>query len=77
MVFKIIMSMMSRLSINVEREIYSHQTISAWLRLDSKEFRRILTLDGELISTEKDEFFYSEMMHILNGGATKNKKSQS
>ena len=28
----------------------------------SKEFGRILTLDVELINTEKDEFFYSEMM---------------
>lgn len=52
-----------RLSINVEREIYSHHTEYQHIAiLDSKEFGRILTLDGELISTEKDEFFYSEMM---------------
>ncbi|MDO4813535.1 MAG: polyamine aminopropyltransferase [Gemella sp.] len=52
-----------KLSINVEREVYSekseYQHISV---LESKEYGRVLALDGELITTEKDEFFYSEMM---------------
>ncbi len=52
-----------KLSINVDREVFSCQSEYHHIALfDSKEFGRILTLDGELINTEKDEFFYSEMM---------------
>lgn len=52
-----------KLSINVDREIVSCQSDYQNIALfDSKEFGRILTLDGQLINTEKDEFFYSEMM---------------
>ena len=52
-----------KLSINVDREIVSCQSDYQNIGLfDSKEFGRILTLDGQLINTEKDEFFYSEMM---------------
>jgi spermidine synthase len=52
-----------KLSINVDREIVSCQSDYQNIALfDSKEFGRILTLDGHLINTEKDEFFYSEMM---------------
>lgn len=62
-----------KLSINVEREVYSeHSDYQHIAVLDSKEYGRILTLDGELITTEKDESFYSEMVvHVpLNTEAT-------
>ncbi|MET3558150.1 spermidine synthase [Streptococcus rupicaprae] len=52
-----------KLSINVEREVYSeHSEYQHIAVLDSKEYGRILALDGELITTEKDESFYSEMV---------------
>lgn len=52
-----------KLSINVEKQII-HET-SEYQQIDlfeSKEFGRMLVLNGQLITTDKDEFFYSEMM---------------
>ncbi|MGI5970126.1 MAG: polyamine aminopropyltransferase [Oscillospiraceae bacterium] len=52
-----------RFSIRVDRQIFSAQ--SDFQRIDiyeSYEFGRILTLDGYLMLTEKDEFIYHEMM---------------
>lgn len=52
-----------RLSIKVERQLYSEQ--SEFQRIDifeSPEFGRFLTLDGYMMLTEKDEFIYHEMI---------------
>lgn len=53
-------------SIRVDRQLASHQ--SDFQRIDifeSKEFGKILTLDGYLMVTEKDEYIYHEMItHI-------------
>ena len=52
-----------RFSIGVERQIHSEQ--SAFQRIDvfeSKDFGRVLVLDGYLMLTEKDEFIYHEMI---------------
>ena len=51
------------LSIDIDKQLYSAQ--SAFQRIDvfeSYEFGRILTLDGFLMLTEKDEFIYHEMI---------------
>jgi spermidine synthase len=53
----------ARFSIRVDRHLISHQ--SKYQRIDvfeSKEFGRILTLDGYLMVTEKDEFIYHDMI---------------
>ena len=52
-----------RLSIKVERQLYSGQ--SDYQRIDvfeSREFGRFLILDGCMMLTEKDEFIYHEMI---------------
>lgn len=51
------------LSIDIDKQLYSAQ--SAFQRIDvfeSPDFGRILTLDGFLMLTEKDEFIYHEMI---------------
>jgi len=51
------------LSIEIDRQLYTGQ--SDFQRIDvfeSPEFGRILTLDGILMLTEKDEFIYHEMI---------------
>ncbi len=51
------------LSIDINKQLYSAQ--SEFQRIDifqSYEFGRILTLDGFLMLTEKDEFIYHEMI---------------
>ena len=52
-----------KLSLRVERQIFSQQ--SEVQRIDvfeSKEFGRILALDGQIMLTERDEFIYDEMI---------------
>lgn len=52
-----------KFSIKVDRHIFTSQ--SDFQRIDifeSREFGRILTLDGYLMLTEKDEFIYHEMI---------------
>lgn len=52
-----------KLSIRVDRQIYTHQ--SEFQRIDifdSPDFGRFLTLDGYMMLTERDEFIYHEMM---------------
>lgn len=52
-----------KLSIRVDRQLYSGE--SDLQRIDvfeSKEFGRILVLDGSVVLTEKDEFIYHEML---------------
>ena len=55
-----------RFSIRVNRHIYSEQSDYQRIDiLDSQEFGRVLTLDGLIMVTEKDEFIYHEMVtHI-------------
>lgn len=53
----------ARFSIKVDKHLISHQ--SDYQRIDifeSREFGRILTLDGYLMVTEKDEFIYHDMI---------------
>ena len=52
-----------RFSMKVDRQLYSAQ--SEFQRIDifdSLEFGRVLTLDGYVMLTEKDEFIYHEMI---------------
>lgn len=52
-----------KLSIKIEKQIYHEQ--SKYQRIDifeTKEFGKILILDGFLMLTEKDEFIYHEMI---------------
>lgn len=55
-----------KLSIRVDRQLASYK--SEFQRIDifdSEEFGKILTLDGYLMVTEKDEYIYHEMItHI-------------
>ena len=54
-------------SIRVKRQLYSRQ--SEYQRIDifeTPEFGRVLTLDGNVMLTERDEFIYDEMItHCL------------
>ncbi len=54
------------LSIDIDKQIFSAKSRFQRIDvLDSLDFGRILTLDGVLMLTEKDEFIYHEMMvHI-------------
>ena len=50
-------------SIRVNRHLYSKQ--SDYQRIDifeTPEFGRVLTLDGNVMLTERDEFIYDEMI---------------
>lgn len=52
-----------RFSIKVKSQIYSGQSEFQKIDIfDSKEFGRFLTLDGLMMTTEKDEFIYHEMI---------------
>lgn len=65
-----------KLSIKVESQLYQER--SEYQQIDifeSSEFGRLLTLDGQLITTDKDEFFYSEMMvHVAMAANVQIKK---
>ena len=52
-----------RLSLKVDKQLFSET--SEFQRIDifdSAEFGRVLTLDGRIMLTEKDEFIYHEMI---------------
>ena len=50
-------------SIKIHRQLYSGQSVFQRIDvLQSQEFGRILTLDGLIMVTEKDEFIYHEMI---------------
>lgn len=50
-------------SIKVEKQLYSEQSDFQRIDiLDTREFGKVLTLDGYLMLTEKDEFIYHEMI---------------
>lgn len=52
-----------RFSIRVNKHIYSEKSDYQRIDiLDSEEFGRVLTLDGLIMVTEKDEFIYHEMV---------------
>lgn len=52
-----------RLSLKVKEQLYSAQSDFQHIAvLDTVEFGRVLTLDGCLMVTEKDEFIYHDMM---------------
>lgn len=55
-----------KLSIKVDKHIYSEENDHNRIDIfESQEFGRVLTVDGYIIMTEKDEFIYHEMMtHI-------------
>ena len=60
-------------SIRVNRQLYSKQ--SDYQRIDifeTPEFGRVLTLDGNVMLTERDEFIYDEMItHVPIVGTQK------
>ena len=62
--------------INIKKEIYT--TISKYQKInffDTKDFGRVFTLDGIIMSTEKDEFIYHEMItHVAMAVNPKIKK---
>ncbi len=52
-----------KLSIRIEKQLFSQK--SDYQRIDvfeSREFGRILSLDGNIMLTERDEFIYNEMI---------------
>ena len=50
-------------SIKVKRQLASHKSeIQQIDILDTYGFGRVLVLDGDLMTTEKDEYIYHEMM---------------
>lgn len=52
-----------RFSLKVKKQIYSEQSEFQKIDvLDTEEFGRILTLDGLMMVTEKDEFIYHDMI---------------
>lgn len=52
-----------KLSIKIDKALYSEETEFQRIDvLESKEFGRILTLDGLMMVTEKDEFIYHDMI---------------
>ncbi|MBO8463603.1 MAG: polyamine aminopropyltransferase [Firmicutes bacterium] len=52
-----------KLSIRIEKQLFSGQSDFQRIDvLDSKEFGKILVVDGDLTLTEKDEFIYHEMI---------------
>ncbi|MCQ2498332.1 MAG: polyamine aminopropyltransferase [Lachnospiraceae bacterium] len=52
-----------RLSIKVEKQLFSAQSEEQQIDvLETKEFGKILTVDGDIVLTQKDEFIYHELM---------------
>lgn len=52
-----------RFSMRVKKELYNKQSDFQHLTIfDTEEFGRVLSLDGFLMVTEKDEFIYHDMM---------------
>ena len=52
-----------KLSIRIEEQLFSAQSdIQRIDVLESKDFGKILVVDGDLMLTERDEFIYHEMI---------------
>ena len=50
-------------SIRVQRHLYSHKSECQQIDIyDTPEFGKVLTLDGNVMLTERDEFIYDEMI---------------
>ena len=52
-----------KLSIKIEKQLFSGE--SEYQRIDvfdSEEFGKFISLDGEIVFSEKDEFIYDEMV---------------
>ena len=50
-------------SIRVQRHLYSHKSEFQQIDIyDTPEFGKVLTLDGNVMLTERDEFIYDEMI---------------
>ena len=52
-----------KLSVRIEKQLFSGE--SEYLRIevcDSEEFGKFISLDGEIVFSEKDEFIYDEMV---------------
>ena len=57
-----------KFSIQIDKQLHSEQT--EFQRIDifeSKEFGRMMVLDGYVMLTEKDEFIYHEMIVHTDG----------
>ena len=65
-----------KLSIRTEKQLFSGE--SEYQRIDvfeSPEFGRFLTLNGDILFSDADEFIYNEMVtHVPTGGASKCEK---
>lgn len=52
-----------KFSVQIDKQLHSEQTDFQRIDiLDSKEFGRMMVLDGYVMLTEKDEFIYHEMI---------------
>ena len=52
-----------KLSIRIEEQLFSAQSeVQRIDVLESKDFGKILVVDGDLMLTERDEFIYHEMI---------------
>ena len=50
-------------SLRVDRQLYSAESEYQKIDIfDSREFGRVLVLDGDIMLTERDEFVYDEMI---------------
>ena len=51
------------ISINIEKQLFSEQSPFQKVEILESDFLgRILTLDGLMMTTERDEFFYHELI---------------
>ena len=52
-----------KLSIKVEEQLFSQQSSEQHIDvLQTREFGKILVVDGDIMLTEKDEFIYHELL---------------
>ena len=52
-----------KLSVRIEKQLFSGQSDSQRIDVfDSEEFGKFISLDGEIVFSEKDEFIYDEMV---------------
>ncbi len=52
-----------KMSVKIEKQLFGEQTDFQQIDIfDSDEFGRVMTSDGKIVCTEKDEFIYEEMI---------------
>ena len=62
-------------SIRIDRHLYSEKSEYQQIDIfDTPEFGRVLSLDGNVMLTERDEFIYDEMITHVPMSAHKNAK---